>query len=166
MKSNFNVDVDSASQGEHWPLSKKLFELILMDRISDRFVSKLVWERLGYELLEEEQSIWKASAATPENWSEAFLEAPEVIAERRASVFLTRSIPKQYKQLLKQQLNFDGYRIGELNPRRTRRATVINWLLAWLAQKSIFLPDNGPLPILGDVPTDPTKGHPGDSPVE
>ena len=43
-------------------------------------------------------------------------EAPELIAERPASVRLTRSVPKEHKQLLKQQLNFAGYRIGELYP--------------------------------------------------
>ena len=43
-------------------------------------------------------------------------QAPQVIAQRPASVRLTRSIAKPYKQLLKQQLAFGGYRIGELYP--------------------------------------------------
>ena len=78
---------------------------------------------------------------TPSEWADAFPEAPELIAERPASVRLTRSVPKEHKQLLKQQLNFAGYRIGELYPRRTRRATAVNWLLAWLAQRSEPLPE-------------------------
>ena len=81
---------------------------------------------------------------TPPDWADAFPQAPELIAERPASVRLTRSILKEHKQLLKQQLNFAGYRIGELYPRRTRRATAVNWLLAWLAQQGEPLPEQGP----------------------
>jgi hypothetical protein len=88
-----------------------------------------------------------------------------VIAERPASVALTRSIPKVYKQLLKEQLGFGGYRIGELYPRRTRRATAVNWLLAHLAERGEPLPEAGPLPDLLPVPADPVTGHPGDPPV-
>ena len=88
-----------------------------------------------------------------------------MIATRPASVRLTRSIPREFKQLLKQQLQFSGYRIGELYPRRTRRATVVNWLLAWMAADGQALPDEGPLPPLLEPPADPVQGHPGDPPV-
>jgi hypothetical protein len=47
---------------------------------------------------------------------------------------LTRSIPAAHKQLLKQELGFKGYQVGELVPRRTRRATAVSWLLAWRRQ--------------------------------
>jgi hypothetical protein len=80
-------------------------------------------------------------------------------------VALTRSIPKQHKQLLKEQLGFGGYRIGELYPRRTRRATAVNWLLAHLAERGESLPDSGPLPELREQPADPVAGHPGDLPI-
>jgi hypothetical protein len=80
-------------------------------------------------------------------------------------VRLTRSIPALHKQLLKQQLGFGGYRIGELYPRRTRRATAVNWLLADLAQRGEVLPEEGPLPELLDPPAHPVVGHPGDPPV-
>ena len=73
-------------------------------------------------------------------------QAPEVISIRPASVQLTRSIPRKHKQLLKEQLKFAGYRIGELYPRRTRRATAVNWLLAWLASHEQVLEEEGPLP--------------------
>ena len=43
-----------------------------------------------------------------------------IISDRPASVHLTRSIPKDYKQGLKNFLNFKGYKINELYPRRTR----------------------------------------------
>jgi hypothetical protein len=74
-------------------------------------------------------------------------------------------VPAAHKQLLKQQLGFAGYRIGELYPRRTRRATAVNWLLAQLAEQGAPLPDIGPLPSLLAPPVDPRCGHPGDLPV-
>ena len=44
---------------------------------------------------------------------------------------LTRSIPAEHKQLLKEELGFRGYSVAELVPRLTRRATAVSWLLAW-----------------------------------
>ena len=88
-----------------------------------------------------------------------------MIATRPASVALTRSVPKPLKQLLKQQLGFEGYKIGELYPRRTRRATVVNWLLAWLAERQEPLAEEGLLPERLEPPVDPVCGHPGDLPV-
>ena len=79
-----------------------------------------------------------------------------------SSVALTRSIAKPHKQLLKQQLGFAGYSISELYPRRTRRATAVNWLLAHLAERGEPLPEVGPLPPLLERPADPVVGHPGD----
>ena len=108
---------------------------------------------------------WRAGADTPPPWAEAFPNAPQVIATRPASVRLTRSIPAEFKQLLKQQLGFPGYRINELYPRRTRRATAVNWLLADLASRGEDLPELGPLPPLLPPPADPVQGHPGDLPV-
>ena len=148
----------------HWPLSRLLLNRILDDRISDRFVAERVWERLGYQP-DGEGLIWLAGAETPSAWREAFPQAPEVISIRPASVQLTRSIPREHKQLLKEQLKFAGYRIGELYPRRTRRATAVNWLLAWLAFHKQVLEEEGPLPLLLDPPLNPVSGHPGDLPV-
>tara|TARA_B100001175_G_scaffold144648_1_gene122865 strand:- start:107 stop:532 length:426 start_codon:yes stop_codon:yes gene_type:complete len=139
---------------------------ILEDRLSDRFVTSLVWERLGYLPPEAGEGPWLAGPSTPAAWRETFPEAPQVIASRPASVRLTRSIPKESKQLLKQQLQFGGYRITELYPRRTRRATAVNWLLAWLKSAGELLPEQGVLPPLLDAPMDPVRGHPGDPPVE
>ena len=147
-----------------WPLSRLLLDRILEDRISDRFVTERVWERLGYQPQGADR-VWFAGPETPPAWREAFPQAPEVISIRPASVQLTRSIPREHKQLLKEQLNFPGYRIGELYPRRTRRATAVNWLLAWLASGDQLLAEEGPLPPLLDVPLNPVSGHPGDLPV-
>ena len=90
------------------------------------------------------EPLWQAGPETPSAWAEAFPLAPQLIAERPASVRLTRSIPSQHKQLLKTQLGFAGYRIGELYPRRTRRATAVSWLLAHLAERGEALPEAGP----------------------
>ena len=149
-----------------WILSRPLLMAILEDRLSDRFVAALVWERLGYVAPLCGAGSWLAGPATPEAWREAFPEAPEVIASRPAAVHLTRSIPGESKQLLKQQLQFGGYRITELYPRRTRRATAVNWLLVWLVSAGELLPEDGALPPLLIPPADPVQGHPGDPPVE
>jgi hypothetical protein len=151
-----------------FPLSRPLLEAVLADRTSDRFVCELVWGRLGYLPPAEGPGTiapWSAGPHTPADWAAAFPLAPELIATRAASVRLTRSIASPYKQLLKEQLGFSGYRIGALYPRRTRRATAVNWLLAHLAEQGEPLPRTGPLPELLEPPIDPAAGHPGDPPV-
>ncbi|QEY32088.1 DUF1823 family protein [Synechococcus sp. RSCCF101] len=147
-----------------WPLSRALLQAVLDDRLSDRQVCALIWHRLGYEA-DPGGGPWRAGAATPPEWAEAFPLAPELIAERPASVRLTRSIERPHKQLLKEQLGFAGYTISELVPRRTRRATAVNWLLAWLRRRGEPLPEQGPLPPLQPPPPAPVQGHPGDPPV-
>ena len=148
--------------GDLWPVSRALLQQILEDRCTDRFVCECIWARLGY-LPEGDQ--WHAGPSTSKDWSDAFPLGPELIAQRPASVRLTRSIPKPHKQLLKEQLGFAGYKIGGLYPRRTRRATAVSWLLAWLAERGEPLPDLGPLAQERPVPSDPVKGHPGDLPI-
>ena len=138
-------------------------EKLLADRTSDRFVCELVWPRLGY--CRSEDGTWQAGPDSEPAWRQAFPREPQFIAARPPSVALTRSIAKEHKQLLKQQLGFAGYTIGELYPRRTRRATAVNWLLAHLAERGEPLPDTGPLPALLPQPADPVAGHPGDLPV-
>jgi hypothetical protein len=146
-----------------FPLSRPLLEAVLADRVSDRFVCELIWPRLGYE--QDGAGAWGAGPATGALWRESFAIEPQFIAQRQPSVVLTRSIAREHKQLLKQQLGFAGYTIGELYPRRTRRATAVNWLLAHLAERGESLADTGPLPALLPVPADPVAGHPGDLPV-
>jgi hypothetical protein len=146
-----------------YPLSRELLEAVLADRTSDRFVCELIWPRLGYEL--NGYGTWSAGPATSAGWRESFPLEPQFIAERPPAVALTRSIAKAHKQLLKEQLGFAGYTIGELYPRRTRRATAVNWLLAHLAERGEPLPGVGPLPQLLDQPADPVLGHAGDLPI-
>jgi hypothetical protein len=54
-------------------------------------------------------------------------------------VKLTRSIGQANKQLLKEQLGFKGYKIGEFGPRQTRRATAANWLLSYMKDAGLTL---------------------------
>jgi len=155
--------VQAAPAPEPYPLSRRLLEAVLADRVSDRFVCELIRPRLGY--MPDDAGCWSAGPAAGEVWRLSFPSEPQFIAQRPPSVALTRSIAKQHKQLLKEQLGFAGYTIGELYPRRTRRATAVNWLLAHLAERGEPLPEGGPVPELLPVPADPVAGHPGDLPV-
>ena len=120
-----------------WPISRKLLFFVLEDKVSDVFVCELVWERLFY-VREKNTNHWISSELTPAYWSEKFVKAPQIISERAASVHLTRSISKNHKQGLKEFLNFKGYKINELYPRRTRRATAVNWLIYWSIESNSF----------------------------
>ena len=95
----------------YWPISRKVLFLVLEDKVSDVFVCELVWERLFYSR-EKNTDDWISSELTPAYWSEKFVKAPKIISERKASVHLTRSIPKKHKQELKNFLNFKGYQIN------------------------------------------------------
>ena len=148
-----------------WPISKALLFLALEDKVSDVFICQLVWERLFYTR-KFSRNDWVASTLTPTYWSEKFDRAPKIISERKASVHLTRSIPKDHKQGLKKFLNFKGYKINELYPRRTRRATAVNWLIYWANENECFSNDNNIIPIPSKPPVNPAKGHFGDPDIE
>lgn len=56
---------------------------------------------------------------------------------KRANQALIRSIPKNFKQSLKDDLapyGFKGYKFAELTPNKTRRAQVANWILYYKNQ--------------------------------
>ncbi|ABB56318.1 DUF1823 family protein [Synechococcus elongatus] len=110
-------------------ITDELLWAILKDELSDAEANALVWQALGY-VWDEAQSCWKTDLVAPE-WRQDYPEPPDFIASRPATVKLTRSIPAPYKQLLKEELGFAGYSINELVPRKTRRATMTNWLLAY-----------------------------------
>ena len=148
-----------------WPISRKLLFLVLEDKVSDVFVCELVWERLFYTR-EKTLNNWVSSALTPSYWSEKFEKAPQIISERIASVHLTRSIPKEHKQGLKNILNFKGYKINELYPRRTRRATAVNWLIYWSIESNSFSLKEEKLPAVSSPPVDPAIGHLGDPEIK
>ena len=118
------------------PLNTTTLWAILNDELSDETANQLVWQTLGY-VYDEQNQRW-----TSENvdvaWAEKYPEPPNFIESRPATVQLTRSIPKENKQLLKTYLNFKGYSIDQLVPRLTRRATMTNWLLSEMKQKELI----------------------------
>ena len=148
-----------------WPICKELLLLVLEDKVSDVFVCELVWERLFYNR-ETTLNSWVSSALTPTYWSEKFVKAPQIISERIASVHLTRSIPKEHKQGLKNFLNFKGYKISELYPRRTRRATAVNWLIYWSIESNSFSNKEDKLPAVSSPSLNPAIGHLGDPEIK
>jgi hypothetical protein len=105
------------------------FSAILDETLSDATVNALLWKALGYR--QEEDGRWDISAVS-DTWRLDYPEPPSFVDSRPATVKLTRSIPESDKHLLKEQLGFQGYQIAELTPRRTRRATAVNWLLSFL----------------------------------
>ena len=148
-----------------WTISKKLLLLVLEDKVSDVFVCELIWERLFY-IKEPLINDWVPSSSTPTYWAGKFVKAPQIISERIASVHLTRSIPKEHKQGLKNVLNFKGYKINELYPRRTRRAIAVNWLIFWAIENNCFTNDTAVIPTLSSPPVNPAKGHFGDPEIK
>ncbi|MDH6097411.1 DUF1823 family protein [Anabaenopsis sp. FSS-46] len=105
---------------------------ILDDKIGDAIVNQLVWHYLGYRY-DSSIAKWDNSEVTSE-WRDDYPEPPNFIDSRPATVKLTRAIPKDNKQILKEKLGFKGYKIGEFGPRQTRRATAANWLLSYLQE--------------------------------
>lgn len=115
------------------PLNADTIWRILNDDLDDAIVNQLVWHHLGYRY-DEKTNQWDTTAVSTE-WLEDYPEPPNFIESRPATVKLTRSIPKSSKQLLKERLGFEGYKVGELVPRLTRRATTANWLLSHLRDR-------------------------------
>ena len=108
---------------------------IINEEIDDATVNELVWQCLGYRY-DEATGKWDNSGVVDE-WKNEYPEPPDFIAFRPPTVKLTRSIPPENKQLLKEKLGFKGYKIGEFGPRQTRRATAANWLLSYMEIKGI-----------------------------
>lgn len=111
------------------PLNDETIWDILNEKMDDNLVNQLVWYYLGYRYDETTQT-WDNSLVES-SWKEEYPEPPDFIANRPPTVKLTRSIPPENKQLLKEELGFKGYKIGEFTPRHTRRATMANWLLSY-----------------------------------
>ena len=116
------------------PLTTDTIWAILKEEIDDATVNQLVWHYLGYRY-DEASSQWDTTAVEAA-WREDYPDPPDFIDSRPATVKLTRSIPKEKKQLLKEKLGFKGYKIGEFGPRQTRRATMANWLLSYMERSN------------------------------
>lgn len=115
------------------PLNTDTVWAILNDTLDDETVNRLVWHYLGYRH-NAATGQWDTTKVSLE-WLDDYPEPPNFIESRPATVKLTRSIPKSNKQLLKEQLGFEGYKVGELVPRLTRRATMANWLLSHMRDR-------------------------------
>lgn len=113
-----------------YPLTIETLEAILQDEIPDEILLQIIWHCLGYQFNCAENR-WTCDEVPPP-WHENYPEPPDFINNRAAIVQLNRSIAAEHKQLLKQELGFKGYKISQLNPRLTRRATIANWLLSYL----------------------------------
>lgn len=113
------------------PLNTETIWAILKDEIDDATVNQLVWHCLGYRYNEPALQ-WDTTGVAPE-WRDEN-PPPDFIDSRPATVKLTRSIAPENKQLLKEQLGFKGYKVGEFGPRQTRRATAANWLLSYMQE--------------------------------
>ncbi len=109
---------------------------IIREEISDRTVNQIIWYYLGYRYNKKEEK-WDNSRVS-EEWKNEYPEPPDFIENRPPTVKLTRSIPKENKQLLKEKLGFEGYKIGDFGPRQTRRATAANWLLSYMIIHNLF----------------------------
>ncbi|MBW4459563.1 MAG: DUF1823 family protein [Nodosilinea sp. WJT8-NPBG4] len=114
------------------PLTDDTLWAILNDELDDNTVNRLVWRGLGYQ---ETVAGWDRSAVETA-WAEKYPEPPNFIESRPATVQLTRSIPREDKQLLKEELGFKGYTVDQLIPRLTRRATMVSWLLSHRKQQA------------------------------
>ena len=101
---------------------------ILKDEIDDLTVNQMVWHHLGYRYIEGR---WD-NTLVDDQWKQDYSQPPNFIENRTPTVKLTRSIAQEHKQALKETLGFTGWKIGEFNPRDTRRATIANWLLSQL----------------------------------
>jgi Domain of unknown function (DUF1823) len=116
------------------PLTTETIWAILNDSLEDAIANQLVWHYLGYHY-DEVTNQWNSTddrATVSSDWRDTYPEPPNFIESRPATVKLTRSIPQENKQLLKEQLGFVGYTVDELIPRKTRRATLANWLLSYM----------------------------------
>lgn len=109
------------------PITDATLWSILNDAIDDATINQLVWYSLGYR--GDPETGWDLTAVA-EEWQQDYPTPPDFVESRPATVKLTRSIPRNNKQLLKEELGFAGYPISELTPRKTRRATMVSWLLS------------------------------------
>ncbi len=116
------------------PLNTDTIWAIIKEEIEDTTVNQIIWHYLGYRY-DETTSKWDTTNVAPE-WRDEYPEPPDFIANRPPTVKLTRSIPQENKQLLKEQLGFKGYKVGEFGPRQTRLCTAANWLLSYMKENS------------------------------
>lgn len=117
------------------PLNTDTIWQILNEELDDHLVNELLWHYLGYRYNSDTQTY--DSSQVEATWKNEYPQPPDFISNRPPTVKLTRSIPQESKQLLKEKLGFKGYKIGEFGPRQTRRATMANWLLNYMTTHNL-----------------------------
>jgi len=133
--SELNLPLHSPSSDNLLPLTSETLWGILQDTVEDEAAHRLAWFYLGYRY-SVETNTWSNVDA---DWFASYPIPPNFIDSRPATIKLTRSIPAENKQLLKTQLGFKGYTVSELEPRKTRRATLVSWLLSYARLHDIAL---------------------------
>jgi len=132
------------------PLRDEVLLRVVKQEVSDEEVNRLVWRALGYRSAVEldPETLTATEAWTPDevfpNWKKNYPQPPDVIGVTRkydpkidapvkaACAALTRSVPEEHKQGLKEALRplgWKGFKMEGLTPNMTRRAQVANWLL-------------------------------------
>lgn len=117
---------------------------IVVQDTPDEWVNEIVRSFLGWR--KRNDGSWDNSDV-PSMWLELYPESPPDFIGRNndyspehdrpvklAVQRLARSINRDHSQLLKPALKpygFRGWKIIDLTPNRTRRATAVNWILAW-----------------------------------
>lgn len=137
-----------------WAAELTLDELlgVVRSESSDARVNELARGLLGW--VEGADGEWDATDV-PASWAEAFPQGPpdfigstgdySMAVDRpikRAVQRLTKEIWPEHKQLLKEVLGprgFGGWTVRELTPNRTRRATVVNWVLHYCSARGVDL---------------------------
>ena len=132
------------------PLRDDVLLAVVNQEVSDEEVNRLVWRALGYRSAVELDAetltateVWTPDDVFP-NWKKSYPQPPDVIGVTRkydpkvdapvkaACAALTRSVPEEHKQGLKEALRplgWKGFKMEGLTPNMTRRAQVANWLL-------------------------------------
>lgn len=117
-------------------LTNETLWAILNNQVSDAQVNQLLWHFIGYRY-NADSACWDGSNVD-EYWTEKYPTPPDFIGSRPATVKLTRSIPQENKQLLKDYLGFQGYTVDQLKPSLTRRATAVSWLLSYMKTQGLL----------------------------
>lgn len=123
--------------------SDNLLDIIKGDT-PDEWVNEIVLTMLGWRMMDDGK--WDNSRIRPAMKELYPDEPPNFIGTngdytpetdrpvKIANQRLTRSIPVEHKQILKavmKPLGFSGWKVQDLTPNRTRRATSVNWMLYW-----------------------------------
>ncbi|CDF34714.1 unnamed protein product [Chondrus crispus] len=110
----------------------------------DAWVNEILRTFLGWKQMENGE--WNDDEVQP-MWKKAYKRGPPDFIGKKGDYTpemdrpvkiavqnLSRSIPSDYKQLLKptmKPLGFSGWKVADLTPNLTRRAQAVNWIIYW-----------------------------------